>query len=110
MQESSSGQLPVKGEPLNTLDTPDEPVRWQDAPLPEAREVAADVWKITVPIPFPLRTQHGRHQLELVARIVPVFPNSRSEPYKFQDASLVLVVVYFFQPFTDGDAVLLVLL
>src|SRR5579875_3690910 len=56
MQESSSGQLPVKGEPLNTLDTPDKPVRWQDAPLPEAREVAADVWKITVPIPFPLRT------------------------------------------------------
>src|SRR5205085_9359257 len=25
-------------------------------PLPEAREVAAGIWKITVPIPFPLRT------------------------------------------------------
>ena len=25
-------------------------------PLPEAREVVAGIWKITVPIPFPLRT------------------------------------------------------
>src|SRR5205823_13881479 len=25
-------------------------------PLPEAREVAPGVWKITLPIPFPLRT------------------------------------------------------
>jgi glyoxylase-like metal-dependent hydrolase (beta-lactamase superfamily II) len=29
--------------------------RWQDEPLPEAREVAAHIWKLTVPIPFPLR-------------------------------------------------------
>lgn len=27
-----------------------------DEPLPEAREVAANIWKITEPIPFPLRT------------------------------------------------------
>jgi hypothetical protein len=25
-------------------------------PLPEAREVASSIWKITIPIPFPLRT------------------------------------------------------
>lgn len=56
MQDSSSGQLPVKGTPLNAPYTPDKSVRWQDAPLPEAREVATDVWKITVPIPFPLKT------------------------------------------------------
>jgi glyoxylase-like metal-dependent hydrolase (beta-lactamase superfamily II) len=30
--------------------------RWQDEPLPVAREVAPSAWKITVPIPFPLRT------------------------------------------------------
>jgi len=28
----------------------------QHEPIPEAREVASDVWKITMPIPFPLRT------------------------------------------------------
>src|SRR5437588_7318283 len=28
----------------------------QQEPLPEAREVAAGIWKFTVPIPFPLRT------------------------------------------------------
>jgi glyoxylase-like metal-dependent hydrolase (beta-lactamase superfamily II) len=27
-----------------------------DEPLPEAREVASGIWKITLPIPFPLRT------------------------------------------------------
>ena len=27
-----------------------------DVPLPEAREVAAGIWKITLPIPFPLKT------------------------------------------------------
>lgn len=27
-----------------------------DEPLPEAREVASNIWKLTVPIPFPLRT------------------------------------------------------
>src|SRR5882724_7746780 len=27
-----------------------------DAPLPGAQEVAAGIWKITLPIPFPLRT------------------------------------------------------
>ena len=27
-----------------------------DEPLPEAREVAPGIWKITMPIPFPLRT------------------------------------------------------
>ena len=30
--------------------------RRPDEPLPEAREVAPGIWKITVPIPFPLRT------------------------------------------------------
>ncbi len=30
--------------------------RRADEPLPEAREVAPAIWKITVPIPFPLRT------------------------------------------------------
>ncbi len=30
--------------------------RRPDQPLPEAREVAPGIWKITVPIPFPLRT------------------------------------------------------
>src|SRR5438270_7361589 len=30
--------------------------RRSDEPLPEAREVAPGVWKITMPIPFPLRT------------------------------------------------------
>ena len=29
---------------------------WQQEPLPQAREVAAGIWKITLPIPFPLRT------------------------------------------------------
>lgn len=28
----------------------------QNEPLPEAREVASGIWKITLPIPFPLRT------------------------------------------------------
>ncbi len=32
------------------------PARRADEPLPEAREVASGVWKITLPIPFPLRT------------------------------------------------------
>jgi glyoxylase-like metal-dependent hydrolase (beta-lactamase superfamily II) len=35
--------------------TPVQPQR-QDEPLPEAREVAPGIWKITLPIPFPLRT------------------------------------------------------
>ena len=30
--------------------------RRPDEPLPEAREVAPSIWKITLPIPFPLRT------------------------------------------------------
>lgn len=30
--------------------------RWQTEPLPEARLVAPDIWKFTLPIPFPLRT------------------------------------------------------
>src|SRR5258707_4707243 len=30
--------------------------RRADEPLPEAREVAAGIWNITLPIPFPLRT------------------------------------------------------
>jgi len=30
--------------------------RKPDEPLPEAREVAPSIWKITMPIPFPLRT------------------------------------------------------
>jgi glyoxylase-like metal-dependent hydrolase (beta-lactamase superfamily II) len=29
---------------------------WQHEPLPEAREEAPGIWKITLPIPFPLRT------------------------------------------------------
>lgn len=32
------------------------PARRADEPLPEAHEVASGVWKITMPIPFPLRT------------------------------------------------------
>src|SRR5581483_10217106 len=32
------------------------PARRADEPLPKAREVASGVWKITLPIPFPLRT------------------------------------------------------
>src|SRR5438034_10308551 len=35
--------------------SPVQPHR-QDEPLPEAREVASGIWKITLPIPFPLRT------------------------------------------------------
>jgi glyoxylase-like metal-dependent hydrolase (beta-lactamase superfamily II) len=35
--------------------SPVQPHR-SDEPLPEAREVAPDIWKITLPIPFPLRT------------------------------------------------------
>jgi glyoxylase-like metal-dependent hydrolase (beta-lactamase superfamily II) len=32
------------------------PARRADEPLPEAHEVASGIWKITLPIPFPLRT------------------------------------------------------
>jgi glyoxylase-like metal-dependent hydrolase (beta-lactamase superfamily II) len=32
------------------------PARRADEPLPEAHEVVPCVWKITLPIPFPLRT------------------------------------------------------
>src|SRR5216684_5827592 len=44
---------------------------WQHEPLPEAREVAAGIWKITLPIPFPLRTVNmyalvGNHGWALV--------------------------------------------
>src|SRR5207248_9280844 len=35
--------------------SPVQPNR-KDEPLPEAREVAPGIWKITLPIPFPLRT------------------------------------------------------
>jgi glyoxylase-like metal-dependent hydrolase (beta-lactamase superfamily II) len=35
--------------------SPVQPHR-KDEPLPEAREVAPGIWKITLPIPFPLRT------------------------------------------------------
>ena len=35
--------------------SPAQPHR-QDEPLPVAREVAPDIWKITLPIPFPLRS------------------------------------------------------
>ena len=35
--------------------SPVQPQR-QDEPLPEAREVAPGIWKITMPIPFPLRS------------------------------------------------------
>ncbi len=36
--------------------SPQIPPQRADEPLPEAREVASGVWKITLPIPFPLRT------------------------------------------------------
>lgn len=36
--------------------SPPEQSRHADEPLPEAREVARGIWKITLPIPFPLRT------------------------------------------------------
>lgn len=35
--------------------TPEKPIR-QHEPLPEAYEVADGIWKLTVPIPFPLRS------------------------------------------------------
>src|SRR5690349_13753408 len=35
---------------------PQVPPQWGDEPIPEAREVAPGIWKITLPIPFPLRT------------------------------------------------------
>ncbi|MFL5624840.1 MAG: MBL fold metallo-hydrolase [Ktedonobacteraceae bacterium] len=35
--------------------TPEKPIRQQE-PLPEAREVADGIWKLTLPIPFPLRS------------------------------------------------------
>jgi glyoxylase-like metal-dependent hydrolase (beta-lactamase superfamily II) len=35
--------------------SPGQP-HWQHEPLPEAQEVAPGIWKITLPIPFPLRT------------------------------------------------------
>src|SRR2546425_279755 len=49
---------------------PVEPHR-QDEPLPEAREVTSGIWKITLPIPFPLRTVNvhaliGRDEWALV--------------------------------------------
>ena len=37
-------------------DTSTEQSRWQQEPLPEARQVAPGIWKFTLPIPFPLRT------------------------------------------------------
>ena len=46
MQQASSEQ------PQSTQQKQQRPVE----PLPEAREVAPQVWKITIPIPFPLRT------------------------------------------------------
>lgn len=36
--------------------SPPESSRRAEEPLPEAREVASGIWKITLPIPFPLRT------------------------------------------------------
>jgi len=36
--------------------SPPVPPQRADEPLPEAREVAPGIWKITLPIPFPLRT------------------------------------------------------
>ncbi len=36
--------------------SPPVPSRRADEPLPEAREIAPGIWKITMPIPFPLRT------------------------------------------------------
>src|SRR3989440_8994430 len=54
MQQTSPGQPPRK-----------------DEPLPVAREVAPSIWKITLPIPFPLRTVNvyalvGNHGWALV--------------------------------------------
>lgn len=58
MQHSSPGPLPSNNDAPNPNLTPNAspPKSWRDEPLPEAREVAANVWKFTVPIPFPLRT------------------------------------------------------
>src|SRR5262245_46444094 len=44
-----------EGSPLMQQSPSTQPHR-VDEPLPEAREVAAGIWKITLPIPFPLRT------------------------------------------------------
>src|SRR5438105_13411168 len=35
--------------------SPAQPLK-ADSPLPDVREVAPGIWKITLPIPFPLRT------------------------------------------------------
>ncbi len=43
MQQPSAEQRPAKK-------------NWQQEELPQAREVATGIWKITLPIPFPLRT------------------------------------------------------
>ncbi len=45
MQQPPPGPVPVAGTPTRL-----------DEPIPEAREVVPGIWKITVPIPFPLRT------------------------------------------------------
>jgi len=45
MQQPPQGPVPAMGTPTR----PDEPI-------PEAREVVPGIWKITLPIPFPLRT------------------------------------------------------
>ena len=47
MQQSSPEQKPTSTSAKKS---------WQQEPLPQAREVAAGIWKITLPIPFPLRT------------------------------------------------------
>jgi glyoxylase-like metal-dependent hydrolase (beta-lactamase superfamily II) len=44
-----------KDNPFMQKSPPLQPRR-QDEPLPEAREVALGIWKITLPIPFPLKT------------------------------------------------------
>src|SRR2546421_4264218 len=46
----NKGQFPIMQHASSERPTP------QSEPLPEAREVAPGIWKITMPIPFPLRT------------------------------------------------------
>ena len=54
MQHSSSEQKPASVSMSTSTNTSAK--KWQQEPLPQAREVAAGIWKITLPIPFPLRT------------------------------------------------------
>lgn len=57
MQQSSPEQRPASLSTSTSTSTNTSAKKsWQHEPLPQAREVAAGIWKITLPIPFPLRT------------------------------------------------------